>query len=375
MISMRKRFLPVERISPGNCDYHPYYTHAAFHPSGRHIWYQGEREGGLRLFVRDLETGTELPLPGTEGVGAGSACLNRSGSRLYYLSGTELFVVDFPVARESAPLARLDGWEELGQPTFCETDRELYLAAKAADDWFVLAVDTESGLVRTVGRFPYHVCHLQGSPVGSTLMFCDQRGDWCVPQRIWLVEADGSGLRPLYQQKPEDWVTHESWTADASAVSFILHPIGFCLIDRDNTNLRIYTPAEGPVETLIPEEIKQLRRLAVQHDYPRPGEARDTYGVSEAYGQCASWPVLWHVSTSPAGPWAVADTHRGEIVLIDLESGRMTQIAEKQFAGGKYHPHPAFAPDGRHVYWTRSDSQGVSVVWADVAEIIESPKE
>ncbi len=370
MRSMIKRNFPVERISQGSCGYHTYYTHAAFHPTGRYFWYEGRRDGQLKLYVRDLKTGAEEALPGTDGVPAGRACLNRSGSRLYYLSGADLFAVDFPKAEASRLLAKLYGWEELGQPTFCEGDRELFLAAKGSDSWFILAVDTESGRVRKVGRFPQEICHLQGSPRGSTLMFCDQRGDWCVPQRIWLVEADGSSLRPLYQQRPEDWVTHESWTADGRAVSFILHPIGFCTIDKDNTNLRLYTPAEGPVETLIPEEVKQLRRLAVENDYPRPGRAQDTYGVSEAYGKCASWPVLWHVSTSPTGPWAVADTHQGEIVLINLESGQMTQIAEKQLADGKYHPHPAFSPDGRHVYWARSDSQGTSVVWADVSELV-----
>ena len=192
----------------------------------------------------------------------------------------------FPRQKLQGSWQSLTDGRNLGQPTFCEGDRELFLAAKGSDSWFILAVDTESGRVRKVGRFPQEICHLQGSPRGSTLMFCDQRGDWCVPQRIWLVEADGSSLRPLYQQRPEDWVTHESWTADGRAVSFILHPIGFCTIDKDNTNLRLYTPAEESVETLIPEEVKQLRRLAVENDYPRPGRAQDTYGVSEAYGKC-----------------------------------------------------------------------------------------
>ena len=151
MRSMIKRNFPVERISQGSCGYHTYYTHAAFHPTGRYFWYEGRRDGQLKLYVRDLKTGAEEALPGTDGVPAGRACLNRSGSRLYYLSGADLFAVDFPKAEASRLLAKLYGWEELGQPTFCEEDRELFLAAKGSDSWFILAVDTESGQVRTVG--------------------------------------------------------------------------------------------------------------------------------------------------------------------------------------------------------------------------------
>ena len=195
MRSMIKRNFPVERISQGSCGYHTYYTHAAFHPTGRYFWYEGRRDGQLKLYVRDLKTGAEEALPGTDGVPAGRACLNRSGSRLYYLSGADLFAVDFPKAEASRQLAKLDGWRNWDSP-FLRRRQGTVSAAKGSDSWFILAVDTESGRVRKVGRFPQEICHLQGSP-GQHFDVLRSEGDWCVPQRIWLVEADGSNLAPL----------------------------------------------------------------------------------------------------------------------------------------------------------------------------------
>lgn len=72
-------------------------------------------------------------------------------------------------------------------------------------------------------------------------MFCDQRGDWMIPQRMWLINTDGSGLRPLYDQRPEDWVTHECWSYDGTFVTFVLHPIEWPVLQDKLTGDKIDT--------------------------------------------------------------------------------------------------------------------------------------
>ncbi|HHV44346.1 MAG TPA: hypothetical protein GXX57_06740 [Firmicutes bacterium] len=367
--------VPVEVLTPGPRDNHVYYTHRAFSPDSNYLWYQGQRAGVTSIYVLDLTTGQERML--VPGVGTGSCCLNPSGTKLYYVRGSFLFSVDFPSGENMTPVTRFDAqWTNLGHPTFTKSDNALYLPAveRLTGKYHILKVDLVSGTVESLGDLPFQwITHLQGNPAeDETLMFCDQRGDWMIPQRMWLINTDGSGLRPLYDQRPEDWVTHECWSYDGTFVTFVLHPIGLGIIDKDNTGFRLITPVSGDSDQILSPAAKELRARAVVEDYPDWSITTDRLGVGRAYSDSAQGlPVIWHASPSPDGQWAVTDTHQGDILLVHLETGKIYRIARNQWQrGSSDHPHPAFAPNGTHVYWAQSDAAGTRLVWADVSSLM-----
>ncbi len=127
---------------------------------------------------------------------------------------------------DARPVAKLEGWE----PAFYQGDR-LHLAVKGASDWSILAVDVQTSCVQSSERSPT-ICK---DPRGAKLCY-------------FALDGDRYGSR-------------------------------FGAIVRDYDNLRLYTSAEAPLETLLPEEIKRLRRLCSAGRLSRARKARDTCAV------------------------------------------------------------------------------------------------
>jgi oligogalacturonide lyase len=133
------------------------------------------------------------------------------------------------------------------------------------------------------------------------------------------VRADGSGNRPLYVETGDEWVTHETF-ATADEVMFNLmghlpylraHPTGLAVV-----NLRTNAM------TLL-------------------GQVDEDMGGGRTGG-------LWHGNGTADGRWAVADSFRGDVYLIDRRTG-----ARRVLTGGHVmrpdHAHPIFSADGTRV--------------------------
>ncbi len=72
------------------------------------------------------------------------------------------------------------------------------------------AMDIHTGAISYVVSVPFQVGHIQTNPwVPGQIVFCWETGGKS-PQRTWIVNADGTGLRPLYPEAPYEWVTHEA---------------------------------------------------------------------------------------------------------------------------------------------------------------------
>ena len=86
------------------------------------------------------------------------------------------------------------------------------------------SMNLKTGEVKVVCDVPFQMGHVQTNPwMPGEIVFCMETGGKA-PQRTWVVNADGSGLRPLYPEAPFEWITHEAViTKDEVAIAIIGH--------------------------------------------------------------------------------------------------------------------------------------------------------
>ena len=85
-------------------------------------------------------------------------------------------------------------------------------------------IDLTTGETSHVVSVHFQVGHIQGNPWHpGEVIFCWETGGKA-PQRTWMVNADGTELRPIYHETEYDWVTHEAViSADELAFAIVGH--------------------------------------------------------------------------------------------------------------------------------------------------------
>jgi oligogalacturonide lyase len=173
-------------------------------------------------------------------------------------------------------------------------------------------VDLETGAVSKIIDVNLQIGHIQANPfVPGEIMYCHETGG-DAPQRMWLVNADGTGNRPLYKETPDEWVTHEAWV-DKDHVYFVI--MGFL------PRLRLHSTG--------------IASINVRND------AMGILGQIDRGG-------FSHCNGSRDGRWAVGDSGPGDIHLIDLRSGEVILLSTGHVMRPD-HAHPAFHPNGKEI--------------------------
>jgi oligogalacturonide lyase len=207
----------------------------------------------------------------------------------------------------------------------------------------IAGMNIKTGEIKYVVSVPFQVGHIQSNPwVPGQIVFCWETGGKS-RQRTWIVNADGSGLRPLYPESPYEWVTHEVViTPDEVAIAIMGHrkipgtsedvPTG---TDPSGANPG-QEPEWGPSGTrekptgLGIVNIKTRKMIIV--------------------GQTKEGSGLWHVNGSPDGRFAVGDDFSRSIYLIDRHSREMILLSAGHKTTARDHPHPSFSPDGTKIH-------------------------
>lgn len=194
------------------------------------------------------------------------------------------------------------------------------------------AMSLATGELRFIAAVPFQIGHVQANPwQPGEIVFCWETGGKA-PQRTWTVNADGSGLRPLYPEAPYEWVTHEVVvTKDEAALAILGHRRPGVTKDEWGD----WGPAgstEHPSGLAIANLRSREMRIVGQVPMGDPGRS------------------FWHVNASADGRWAVADDFRYRLWLIDRDSGERMLLAD---AGHKTtaadHLHPTFNADGTRI--------------------------
>ena len=206
----------------------------------------------------------------------------------------------------------------------------------------IAAMNVQTGQIKYVVSVPFQIGHIQTNPwVPGEIVFCWETGGKS-PQRTWTVMADGSGLRPLYPESENEWVTHEAVIGHDEVAMAIM---GHRKVPGTNAVAAPGTPVSGA-------NPGQEAAWGPSGTREKPtGLAIVNLRTREMTiaGQTPSGSGLWHVSGSQDGRWAVGDDFSRSIYLIDRHTHEMLLLSTGHKETAADHPHPTMSPDGTRI--------------------------
>jgi hypothetical protein len=207
----------------------------------------------------------------------------------------------------------------------------------------IAGMNIKTGEIKYVVSVPFQMGHIQSNPwVPGQIVFCWETGGKS-PQRTWIVNADGSGLRPLYPESPYEWVTHEVViTPDEVAIAIMGH-----------------RKIPGTSEDVHPVTDPSGANPGQEPEWGPSGTREKPTGLGIVniktremiiVGQTKEGSGLWHVNGSSDGRFAVGDDFSRSIYLIDRHSHEMILLSAGHKTTAQDHPHPSFSPDGTKIH-------------------------
>ena len=361
----------------GTGDAKRYQTHNQWTADGRWVVFRSDRVKGEAMAVNE-ETGDIVQV--TEGGYTGMLCVARSSMNLYHMrvvkdkdgqrTGTE--VVEVNLGRlfadvEAGKVKKKQAYERVCGVIPAEMCNDGDMALDGSEDfvYFRLSkdcarqypiaeqiapnfgprnmgagpggigkMDLTTGKVEHVVSVHFQVGHIQGNPWHpGEVIFCWETGGKA-PQRTWMVNADGTHLRPIYRETVHDWVTHEAViSADELVIAIIGHrPI-------DNSNRR---------------EIDGLEAFALSDDWGPSGTKEYATGIAVVNMRTRELTMegqvdgdnFWHVAGSSDGHWVAGDDFARELWVIDRHTKERILLTAGHKTTARDHVHPTFKPDG-----------------------------
>lgn len=190
-------------------------------------------------------------------------------------------------------------------------------------------MDLTTGKVEHVVSVHFQVGHIQGNPWhNDEVIFCWETGGKA-PTRMWVVNADGSDLRPVYRETEYDWITHEA-VISADEVAFAV--LGHRKIQevRNNDTTTDWGPS-GTKEYPTGLAVVNLRTREFSLEGQAPGGN------------------IWHVGGSSDGNWVVGDDFERNLWLIDRHTKEVILLSAGHKTTARDHVHPTFKPDGTEI--------------------------
>ena len=189
-----------------------------------------------------------------------------------------------------------------------------------------------------VHRSDYPLGHAQICPTDENLIFYIHETGGDAFQRTWMCDVKERYTRPYYVEHPNEWITHEVWSADGQEMALMkLTPPGF--VDGEKGEVH-----KGNI--IIGD--KDGRHFDVE----------------------ASEDQLLHPCISRDRKWLCADriSYLGTkiqegVVLIERSSGKAKLIATTgSCKTGADHQHPSFNRAGDMILFSCPDENGIAQV-------------
>lgn len=206
----------------------------------------------------------------------------------------------------------------------------------------IAGINIRTGKIKHVVSVPFQVGHIQSNPwLPGQIVFCWETGGKS-PQRTWIVNSDGTGLRPLYPEAPYEWVTHEVViTPDEVAFAIMGH--------RKIPGVPENVPAGTDVHGANPGQEKEWGPAGTREKPTGLGIVNIKTREMTIAGQIPYGSGFWHVTGSSDGRFVAGDNFAREIYLIDRHSHEMILLSAEHKATAWDHPHPTFSPDGTKI--------------------------
>jgi len=206
----------------------------------------------------------------------------------------------------------------------------------------IAGMNIKTGELKYVVSVPFQVGHIQSNPwVPGQIIFCWETGGKS-PQRTWIVNSDGSSLRPLYPEAPYEWVTHE--------VVITPDEVAFALMG--------HRKIPGTFENVSSEIKQSSENLGQEIEWGNCGTREKPTGLAivniktremTIAGQIPYGSGFWHVAGSSDGRFLAGDDFAREIYIINRHSHEMILLSAGHKTTAQDHPHPSFSPDGTKI--------------------------
>jgi oligogalacturonide lyase len=200
-------------------------------------------------------------------------------------------------------------------------------------------MNLRTGECKYVISVPFQVGHIQSNPwVPGQIVFCWETGGKS-PQRTWIVNSDGTGLRPLYPEASYEWVTHEAVIGPEEIAIAIM---GHRDIPGTSNNAQVVTNVNGA----NPGQEPEWGNCGTREKPTGLGIVNIKTREMEIVGQTPEGSGLWHVHGSSDGRFAVGDDFARNIYLINRNTREMFLLSTGHKTTASDHPHPTFSPTG-----------------------------
>ncbi|MCR4582637.1 MAG: oligogalacturonate lyase family protein [Prevotella sp.] len=364
----------------GTGDAKIYQTHNQWTADGKWVVFRSDRVKGEAMAVNE-ENGHIVQI--TEGGYTGMLCVARKSMNLYHMReakdkkgtriGMEVVEVNLGLLlsdAEAGTVKKKKHYERIcgtipaelcsesdmaldGSETFVyfrldkEYARKMPIAAPIAENFGprnmgagpsgIGKMDLQTGKAEPVVATHFKVGHIQGNPWHpGEVIFCWETGGKA-PQRTWMVNADGTNLRPIYRETPYDWVTHEAViSADELVIAIIGH---------------------RPIDNGERKSIDGLESFALSNDWGPAGTKEYATGIAVVNMRTRELTLegqvdgdnFWHVAGSQDGHWVAGDDFARELWLIDRHTKERILLTAGHKTTARDHVHPTFKPDGTEI--------------------------
>lgn len=363
-----------------------YQTHNQWTSDGKWLIFRSERVKGEAMAVNE-KTGEMVQV--TEGGYTGMLNIARKSMKLYFMRKMDADTLNNSLAIVEVDLAKLFTDSKAGtlkpateyQRICGITPQELKAGGDMALDgdeewvWFrvgkeeaqkhlsydvkiepsfgprkmgagpagIAGMNVKTGEIKYVVSVPFQIGHIQTNPwVAGQIVFCWETGGKS-PQRTWIVNSDGSGLRPLYSEAASEWVTHEAIISkDEVAVAIMGHRK--IKTESDTTSVK-----GTDVNGVNPGQDMAWGDCGTREKPTGLGIVNINTREMSIAGQIPSGSGFWHVNGSADKHFVVGDDFERNIYLIDRRTHEMILLSTGHKATAADHPHPTFSPDGTKI--------------------------
>lgn len=207
----------------------------------------------------------------------------------------------------------------------------------------IAGMNIQTGEMKYVVSVPFQIGHIQTNPwVPGQIIFCWETGGKS-KQRTWIVNANGSGLRPLYPEASFEWVTHEAVISkDEVAIAIMGHR-------KVKTESDTASVKGTGVNGANPGQDVEWGECGTREKPTGLGVVNINTREMVIAGQTPSGSGLWHVNGSADKRFLVGDDFSRSVYLIDRRTHEMMMLTTGHKETASDHPHPTFSPDGTKI--------------------------
>lgn len=323
--------------------HHPFFLIAAYDDAMQWLVFVSHRTGSPQIFVEERATGELVQLTDQDNLAEYSVHPSHDGRYVYFTAGTGAWRVNTETYEEEqlVDFGAVALGEEgmvgaaMGTTALSRCDRWWAVKFNVGDEACLAIINTVTGNWEIILQRDT-IAHLQFCPDDANLLF--YAGP--LTDRVWVINRDGTNNRRLYQRKPGEWITHESWIPGTRELAFVDWPRGIRCVHVDTGEERRVTSFNAWHAICS----RDGTLMVADTNFPDIGlqlfNPRD--GIGEPITLCC--PESSSIGEHWKGPFP-------------YENGPI-----KRYAPQHTHPHPSFSPDGKQVVFT-SDRTGCAQVY------------